>query len=85
MKPRKRDFKQDDKLKFCYIEGHKGYGSDFIGVSPKGERGNWDVYVLFDLFMQTPINKSKNLMEELEKRGYDIETVYFEIEKKKEE
>lgn len=97
MKPRKQKFKQDNKLKFCYTKNNKEFGSDFMGIVPKGELGRWDLYLLFLIFLKRPIAndewdketkkwiKAPTFIEELEKRGYDKTTIYFEIEKKKEQ
>ena len=109
MKPRKKDFKQDNKLKLAYKDmgfysNHPGNGKlagkpmgDFIGIVPLDEEGRWDLYLLFSLFLSQPIHPSEfrynevtkkteridypPLIEELEKRGYDPKTIYFEIEK----
>lgn len=97
MKPRKRRFKQDNKLKLAYIKDHSEFGNDFMGIVPKGEEGRWDLNLLFYQFLKRPIQQSEwdrenkcyieypSLIDELEKRGYDKTTLYFEIEKKKEE
>lgn len=94
MKPRKRKFKRDNKLKFAYIKNHYDLGSDFIGTIPKGESGRWDIYFLFYFFLNRPIHDKEynretkqweeppTFIKELENRGYDISTIYFEIEKK---
>lgn len=94
MKARKRAFKQDNKLKFAYIKDSREFGNDFYGIIPKGEEGRWDLYLLFLHFLKTPIERDKwdkekkewikapTFIEELEKRGYDKTTIYFEIEKK---
>lgn len=96
MKPRKRPFKQDNKLKMAYIKDHKEYGNDFIGTVPIGSVTQCDLYLLFNIFLHRPIGPGKwdkekkewvtppTLIEELEKRGYDISTLYFEIKKKQE-
>lgn len=96
MKPRKRVFKRDNKLKFAYIKNHSDLGSDFFGTIPTSESRRWDLYLLFNAFCTQPHRPKEwdrekkewieypSLMEELKNRGYDIETVYFEIEKKKE-
>lgn len=97
MKPRKKVFKRDNKLKFAYIKNSRKLGNDFFGTIPTNESGRWDLYLLFTHFCSTPIRPKEwdrenkkwieypSLMQELKNRGYDIETVYFEIEKKKEE
>lgn len=94
MKPRKRIFKQNDKLKLAYIVDHPEFGSDFIGTTPNG-RPRADLYYLFYSLLRTPIGEKKwdpekesfvfppSFIEELESRGYDPKTIYFEIEKKK--
>ena len=109
MKPRKRDFERDNKLKLAYKDmgfysNNPGNGKlagkpmgDFIGVVPLDEEGRWDLNLLFSLFLSKPIHSSDYrynevtkkiekidyppLIEELEKRGYDPKTIYFEIEK----
>lgn len=97
MKPRKMKFKQDNRLRFCFTKDNVEFGSDFMGILPKGERGRWDLYLLFNIFLHRPIadkvwDKEKRkfieqptFIEELEKRGYDKTIIYFEIEKKKEQ
>jgi len=97
MKPRKRGFKPSNKMKFAYIENNPDLGNDFFGIVPENSKGRWDLFLLFDLFLNRPIrnrewDKEKKewidyptFIEELEKRGYDPKTIYFEIEKKNEE
>lgn len=71
----------------------KTYG-DIIGIIPTDEEGRWDIYLLFNMFVSRPIADSKwdnklkkmieypSLIKELENRGYDPRTIYFEIEKR---
>ena len=87
-KARKRVFKQDDRLKLAFIENRE-YGRDVFGTIPAGERGRWDLYLLFYYFCSKHpfgVNKGeKTLLEQLEERGYDLSTLYFEIRKTKED
>ena len=85
MKPRKREFKRDNKLKFAYIKDHWEWGNDFIGIVPESEKQRSDLYLLFYTFISLKVHEGRSLVDELKHRGYDIETIYFEIEKKKEE
>ena len=82
MKPRKREFKRDNKLKLAYIKDSLKYGNDIIGIVPKSEKQRADLHLLFYTFFYAKIYEGKTLVEELKERGYDIETIYFEIEKK---
>lgn len=100
MKPRSRPFKKrDNKLRLAFIQ-NKDYGKDFIGTVPADEEGRWDLYLLFRILLSEWINPryEKNeetgkyeetvpvsIVEELENRGYDIRTLYFEIEKQNKE
>ena len=71
----------------------KPYG-DIIGIVPIDEERRWDLYLLFNMLLNRPIHehtwdKDKNcfieypcLLQELENRGYDVKTIYFEISKK---
>lgn len=93
MKPRKRKFKRDNKLKLAYVKEHPEFGSDFMGIVPLDEPRRWDLYLLFSHFLYTPIAPKEydtekkifiehpSLIQELKNRGYDVETLYFEIEK----
>ena len=86
MKPRKRKFKRDDKLKLAYIKGNRDAGNDIIGSIPMSEASKADLHFLFNVFAIQRIHfcDGRTFVQELERRGYDIETIYFEIEKKKE-
>lgn len=67
---------------------------DIIGIVPKDEKRRWDLYFLFDFFLRRPIHndewdrnkeciiKYPCFLEELENRGYDVKTIYFEISKR---
>lgn len=71
----------------------KPYG-DIIGCVPADEKGNWDIKLLFHIFFTRPIRDHSwdsgkkdfieypTLIKELENRGYDPRTIYFEIEKR---
>lgn len=75
--------KRDNKLKLHYNKKIK----DIEGFLPLSEnQGRWDIYLLFYHFISLKgLNGSdKNLLQELEERGYDITTINFSIEKAKE-
>ena len=71
---------EDDKKNL--LDAVKEYGNDIYGIVPKGEWQRADLYLLFNTFMHTTVFEGRTLIEELEARGYDKETIYFEIEKK---
>lgn len=87
-KARKTVFKQDNRLRLAFID-NKEYGRDIFGTVPKGEQGRWDLYLLFNYFCGEHVfgvNKGeRSLVKELESRGYDPSTIYFEITKTKDE
>ena len=82
MKPRKREFKRDNKLKLAYIKDSPKWDNDIIGIVPKSKNQNADLYLLFYVFLNLEVYEDRTLIEELKRRGYDIETIYFEIEEK---
>lgn len=105
--PRKKGFKQDNRLRLAYQEmgrylknkevpqelRGKPYG-DIIGIIPEDEERRWDLYLLFNMLLNRPIKddefdrdkkewvKYPCLLQELENRGYDVKTIYFEIAKR---
>ena len=87
-KARKTVFKQDNRLRLAFID-NKEFGRDVFGTIPKGEQGRWDLYLLFYYFCNEHtfgVNKGeRSLIKELEARGYDPSTIYFEIAKTKDE
>ena len=54
MKPRKRPFRRDNKLKLAFIKDSREYGNDFIGIVPEDENNRCDLYFLFWQFLQFP-------------------------------
>jgi len=71
--------KRDNKLKLHYNKKI----NDIEGMLPLSEtRGRWDVYLLFYHFISRKASdNNKNLIEELEERGYDLTSLKFSIEK----
>lgn len=59
--------------------------NDIKGCLPNGEKGRWDIYLLFNAFLGIKILDDNNLITELKNRGYDISTIKFEITKKNSE
>lgn len=72
---------RDNKLKL-YFNKEK---NDIEGMLPLSEtEGRWDIYLLFFHFLSLkPVNDTEGLtlVQELEKRGYDLRTINFSIEK----
>lgn len=67
------------KLEFMY----DSEVNDFIGNLPEDREGNWDVYLLFAFFLgYRPRQTNKNLISELDERGYDLSTISFSISQK---
>lgn len=55
--------------------------NDIKGCLPNGEKGRWDIYLLFNAFLGIKVLDDNNLVTELKNRGYDISTIKFEIVK----
>lgn len=75
--------KRDNKLKLHYNKK----SNDIEGFLPLSEnQGRWDLYLLFYHFISLKglHEGDKNLLDELEARGYDLTTINFSIEKAKE-
>lgn len=67
------------KLEFMY----DSEVNDFIGNLPEDRQGNWDVYLLFTFFLGYRTRQTnKNLISELDERGYDLSTISFSISQK---
>lgn len=70
--------KRDNKLKLQFNKKL----NDIEGILPIGEERKWDIYLLFYHFASLRQMRTDNtLIEELEARGYDLETLKFSIAK----
>jgi len=71
--------KRDNKLKLHFNKKI----NDIEGMLPLSETGGrWDIYLLFYHFIsQKASDNNKNLIEELEERGYDLTSLKFSVEK----
>lgn len=70
--------KQDNRLKLHFNKKI----NDIEGCVPLGSEGRWDINLLFYHFLNRKIEpENHSLFDELQKRGYDIKTVKFEISK----
>ncbi len=73
--------KQDNRLKLHFNKNL----NDIEGCVPLGSTGRWDINLLFYHFLNRKIEpENHSLFDELQKRGYDIRTVKFEIAKQTE-
>ena len=73
--------KQDNRLKLHFNKKI----NDIEGCVPLGSTGRWDINLLFYHFLNRKIEpENHSLIDELQKRGYDIRTIKFEIAKQEE-
>lgn len=77
-------FRKTDKLRLAYIKGSKTFEDQLVGSTPQ-KHGKSDLAFLFHVFAIEPMRDGRTFVEELKERGYDIETIYFEIERKQDE